>query len=247
LALRRSDGFEFAELREYVDGDDPRRIDWAATARAGALQTRVFLEERALLLAVVLDASESMRVGRERTNYDLACEAAGVWYSAAADDDRCARIGADALILRGIAGRTGARACAAGREEPGQPLDAALRLALAALPRGTRLLVASDFYEIDALEGYLRACVRRFDVTALLLRDPWHGGLPLGGFVRLRDAETGRAARVFIDRAARERFVGAVAKREAALLERLRRIGVRAGPLAAEVPGEAAFARIFRL
>jgi len=54
---RRSDGYEFAELRAYVSGDDPRRIDWAATARAGALQTRVVFEDHALTLATALDAA----------------------------------------------------------------------------------------------------------------------------------------------------------------------------------------------
>ena len=246
-ALRRSDGYEFAELREYVDGDDPRRIDWAATARAGALQTRVFLEERTLLLATALDASGSMQVGRTRTNYDLAREAAGLWYGAAADDDRCARIGSQALILRGIPGRSGALACMAGRDDPGQPFDATLRLALAALPRGARLLLASDFYEFDAVEAYLRACVRRFEVTVLFVRDPWHAGLPLGGFVRLRDAESGRVVRAFVDRRARARFERAVAEREEALLERLRRTGARVGLLDAEAGAETALARIFRL
>ena len=32
--MYRGDGYEFIELREYVPGDDVRRIDWAATARA---------------------------------------------------------------------------------------------------------------------------------------------------------------------------------------------------------------------
>jgi uncharacterized protein (DUF58 family) len=36
-----NDGLAFSQLREYVQGDDPRRIDHAATARAGTLQTRV--------------------------------------------------------------------------------------------------------------------------------------------------------------------------------------------------------------
>ena len=47
----RGDGYEFAELRAYVAGDDPRRLDWAATARVGALQTRVILEDVSLTLA----------------------------------------------------------------------------------------------------------------------------------------------------------------------------------------------------
>ena len=89
---RRSDGYEFAELRGYVAGDDPRRIDWAATARAGALQTRVVFEDHALTLAAVLDASASMFVGRTRSNYELAAEVAASWFGAAIDDDRCARV-----------------------------------------------------------------------------------------------------------------------------------------------------------
>jgi uncharacterized protein (DUF58 family) len=246
-ALRRSDGYEFAELREYVDGDDPRRIDWAATARAGALQTRVFLEERALMLATVVDASGSMRVGRRRTNYELACDAAALWYGAASDDDRCARIGTEALVLRGLPGRSGALACAAGRDTPDMQLETALRLALAVLPRGTRLLIASDFYDVEESTETLRACARRFELTALLVRDPWFAGLPLGGFVRLRDAENGRSVRAFVDKGARERFRRAVADREGLAIEHLGRLGAHAGMLDDEAGAESALARIFRL
>jgi len=95
---RRSDGYEFAELRGYVPGDDPRRIDWAATARAGALQTRVVFEDHALTIAAALDASGSMFVGRNESNYDLACAAADLWYGAAIDDDRCARVEAGGTV-----------------------------------------------------------------------------------------------------------------------------------------------------
>jgi len=41
----------FDRLRGYAEGDDPRRIDWSATARIGSLQTRVYLEETVLVLA----------------------------------------------------------------------------------------------------------------------------------------------------------------------------------------------------
>src|ERR1700693_977820 len=95
---RRSDGYEFAELRAYVAGDDPRRIDWAATARADALQTRVLFGDHALTLAACIDGSTAMRVGRVRSVYDVACEAAEIWYGAAIDDDRCARVGGERII-----------------------------------------------------------------------------------------------------------------------------------------------------
>jgi len=230
-SARRSDGYEFAELRGYVEGDDPRRIDWAATARAGGLQTRVVLEDRALQLAVALDASGSMHVGRTRSCYDLARDAARVWFSAATDDDRCARIGERPFLLRDVRGRAAARACAEHDDARATAFAPALRLALATLPRGTRLLIVSDFLELDALRAALRACAARFVLTALVARDPWYADLPLGGFVRLRDAESGATARAFVDAAARERYRAAVVERERATCEALRRSGARVAPL----------------
>jgi len=245
VSPRRSDGYEFAELRGYVDGDDPRRIDWAATARAGALQTRVMLEDVALVIAVAVDASASMAVGRARSNYDVACAAAGAWFSAAADDDRCARVGESLLALPGARGRTAALVCAAAREPAGLPLERELDVALALLPRSARLLIASDFFELAGLRERLRACAARFEATALIIGDPWREGLPLGGFVRLRDAETGDSARYYVDRGARRRYAAAVAARESALLGELAALGLRAAVLPHADDPEAVLARTF--
>ena len=95
--IYRGDGYEFVELRAYVPGDDVRRIDWAATARSGDLQTRVVLEDVALTLAGILDASPSMRVGRQRPLLDAAREALESWFGAASGEDRCIRVEADAV------------------------------------------------------------------------------------------------------------------------------------------------------
>jgi uncharacterized protein (DUF58 family) len=229
---RRSDGYEFAELRAYVSGDDPRRIDWAATARAGALQTRVVFEDHALTLGAVVDASGSMWVGRTASAYEQACTAATFWYGAAIDDDRCARVTAEGLVFaRDLRGRIAARLCGERREPRGASFAATLDIALAALPRAAQLLIVSDFFELDALEPHLRACAARFDLTALVSGDPWRAGLPLGGFVRLRDAESGRSGRYFIGPAERARYVAAVAERERRTIDGLLRLGVRAAVL----------------
>jgi len=246
-SARRSEGYEFAQLRAYVEGDDPRRIDWAATARAGGLQTRVVLEDRALSLAAALDASASMLLGRTRRNYDLAWDAARVWYSIAVDDDRCARIGVDRLVLRDVRGRPGALACAQHRDEEGAAFGATLQLALATLSRGTRLLVVSDFLELDALLERVRACAARFDLTTLVASDPWRDDLPLGGFLRLRDAETGAVARAYVDRRARERYRAASVAREAKIVADLRRAGARVATLDERAGPERALANAFAI
>ena len=53
----RGSGIEFAEAREYVPGDDVRRIDWNITARTGTPWVKEFVEERAIL-GQALDGDE---------------------------------------------------------------------------------------------------------------------------------------------------------------------------------------------
>jgi uncharacterized protein (DUF58 family) len=59
-ARRRGEGRSFARLRDYVVGDDPRRIDWKATAKRGRPITREFTVERSQTVYVLVDAGRSM-------------------------------------------------------------------------------------------------------------------------------------------------------------------------------------------
>jgi uncharacterized protein (DUF58 family) len=52
---------EFAQHREYVPGDDLRRIDWKVFARSDRHYIKEFEEETNLVAYVLLDTSESMR------------------------------------------------------------------------------------------------------------------------------------------------------------------------------------------
>lgn len=57
---RRGEGRSFARLRDYVVGDDPRFIDWKATARRGHPITREFTIEQSQTVYVMIDAGRSM-------------------------------------------------------------------------------------------------------------------------------------------------------------------------------------------
>jgi uncharacterized protein (DUF58 family) len=59
-ARRRGEGRSFARLRDYVVGDDPRRIDWKATARRDALITREFTAEQGQTVMIAVDAGRLM-------------------------------------------------------------------------------------------------------------------------------------------------------------------------------------------
>jgi uncharacterized protein (DUF58 family) len=74
-ALRdRGEGREFERLREYVRGDDTRRIDWKATARHGEPIVREYEAERSQSIVIAIDAGRLMseRIGgRERLDHAL--------------------------------------------------------------------------------------------------------------------------------------------------------------------------------
>jgi uncharacterized protein (DUF58 family) len=57
---RLGSGTEFAELREYSTGDDPRLIDWKATARRSRLLLRVLEPEQEQTLIILLDRGRLM-------------------------------------------------------------------------------------------------------------------------------------------------------------------------------------------
>lgn len=60
---RRGQSVEFADFRNYVPGDDLRRVDWNTYARLERLFLKLFLEEEDLHFYALVDASESMNFG----------------------------------------------------------------------------------------------------------------------------------------------------------------------------------------
>ena len=70
------EGQEFERLRTYVKGDDYRRIDWKATAKARSLMVREYETERSQRVMVLLDCGRLMtnRIGRY-TKLDYAVNA----------------------------------------------------------------------------------------------------------------------------------------------------------------------------
>jgi uncharacterized protein (DUF58 family) len=73
----RGQGTEFDSLRDYVDGDDVRSIDWRASARRTAVVVRTWRPERDRRVLLVLDTSRTAaaRVG-DAPRLDAAMDAA---------------------------------------------------------------------------------------------------------------------------------------------------------------------------
>lgn len=53
---------EFDAIKDYVFGDDPRTINWAATARRGHMMTNHYIDERSQNVYCLIDKSRAMKM-----------------------------------------------------------------------------------------------------------------------------------------------------------------------------------------
>ncbi len=68
---------EFAQHREYVPGDDIRRVDWKVWSKTDRYYLKLYEEETNLRTTILVDASESMQFGsKSETKYDFAASIA---------------------------------------------------------------------------------------------------------------------------------------------------------------------------
>lgn len=68
---------EFSDFREYMPGDDLRRMDWNVYARLDKLYIREYMEEKEAVVNVLIDTSASMDYG-EKSKAELARDLAAV-------------------------------------------------------------------------------------------------------------------------------------------------------------------------
>jgi len=68
---------EFVQHREYVPGDDVRRIDWKVWSKTDRVYIKQYEEETNLRTTLLVDVSESMEFGSgNKSKYDYACSMA---------------------------------------------------------------------------------------------------------------------------------------------------------------------------
>lgn len=67
-------GLDFSELREYYFGDDVRKINWKATAKAGRPYINLFTEERELNIVLAFMAGGGISFGSKRIKQELMAE-----------------------------------------------------------------------------------------------------------------------------------------------------------------------------
>ena len=180
----RGEGSEFESMREYTDGDDPRHVDWHATARRNRLIVRQYQTERRHTLIIAVDTGRLMAAqvdDSSKLDHALDCAVALARVSNEFGD----RVGLLAfdrelrLMVRPKSGRGAIAGIAAAtlklEAAPFEPNYRVLAENLARFQKKRALIVVlTDFVEGSAsreLEAYLSVVARRHLVLLVALRD----------------------------------------------------------------------------
>lgn len=256
----KGQGIEFAEVREYLPGDDVRTIDWNVTARLGTPYVKKFIEERELTVLIVVDVSASLRWGTQgRLKSDILLDTvAALAMSAVRNNDRVGLLAFSDRIEHALPPRKGRRHVlrllrdlvlleAAGR---GTRLVPALERAARLARSRAVVLVISDFFTAEEPEQWsraLRSLAARHDTIAIRLADAADADLPDAGLLEMCDPETGQ--RVLVNTAnsgVRSSFAQLAADRTAELRRELRRAGIDEIELRTDEPLAPALLGFFR-
>ena len=195
----RGRGLVFEELRDYNPGDDAAWIEWNATARLGRPISKRMREERDLVLALLVDVSDSLDFGSGGDSKGRAARRAAAALAAAclmAQDRIALATFADGLsdALPPAGGAMQLERCFRMLAEGagGRPTDAAAALDWASdtLPRHSVVILLSDLHFPDP-GSRLAHCARKHDLAVLRMVDPADTLPPHTAPVRVRPAEGG--------------------------------------------------------
>jgi len=229
-------GVEFAEVREYLPGDDVRTIDWNVTARMGHPFVKVFDEERELTVMLLVDASASGDFGTvARMKGEIGVEMCALLaFSAIQNNDRVGLIIFTDEVERFIPPKKGKKHVLRVIRElyyfqpkgRGTDIASALDYLNRVTTRRSVVFLVSDFFA-SGYEAALKVANRRHDLVAVTVSDPREMELPDVGIVEVEDAETGEE--VLIDTSdvrARRTFMNASEEARSARQRLFRSVGV---------------------
>ena len=196
----KGQGITFDEVREYQVGDEIRTIDWNVTARMGQAYIKQYVEERELVMMLVVDMSASTSFGSiAETKAEIAAEIAAVLaFSAIKNNDKVGLICFTDTVEHFVAPRKGKRhvlrvVCDILRFQPqqsGTNIETALTFVDQVLKPHSVVFLISDFKD-TGYEKQLRLSSKRHSLIAIALQDRRERELPDVGLIELRDAETG--------------------------------------------------------
>ncbi len=231
-SLFHGEGFEFAELREYMYGDDVRKIDWKTTAKLGKPFVKVYREERELnvVISTMLNGSTYFGTVRQKSDY-IAELVAILGFSAVRNSDLFSYLNfADKLYHHS---RPSKKLFAVSKETEVafgfDPLgkqgnfsawtDAIYRR----VKKKSLLFLISDFVgDID-----LRLLAKKHDLFVVIVRDRFEENPSELGYLRLVDTENGTSYEGDINAGTIHAYQKALRENDQKLYKQFKEHGIR--------------------
>jgi len=235
----KGSGMAFSEVREYVPGDDIRKIDWNVTARFNQPYVKLFEEERELTVMLLVDISNSANFGsHKQLKREVITEIAAVLaFSAITNNDKIGCIFFSEGVDKFIPPKKGKthtlriiRELLEVKPSGGKTdLAAPLQFLNNVIRKRCISFVISDFYHTADSNWSLPLQVarRKHDLVGLRIFDPMEKTIPNLGIVPIQDAESGEIQWINTSSASgRKAFEKASFVRFEKLQETLRKSGV---------------------
>jgi len=231
-SLFQGEGFEFAELREYIYGDDVRKIDWKTTAKLGKPFIKVYKEERELNVVVISVLSGSTYFGTVKQKSDLMAEVtATLGFSAVKNSDLFSHmIFADKMYTFSKPSKKLFSVHKAVEDmvtfDPlGKEADfpALVETLVSRLTKKALLFIVSDFVgDID-----LKLLAKKHDVFAVIVRDKFEENPSELGYLRLIDMETKQSFEGDVDSGTLKNYKKSLHDNDEKLYKQFKKQGVR--------------------
>ena len=193
-------GMEFDEVREYQHGDEVRTIDWNVTAKMGHPFVKKFVEERELIMILLVDVSGSTEFGTyQQKKSDIIAEISALLaFAAIRNNDKVGLICFTDQVELFIPPRKGKKHvlrlirdilyCEPKRVTT--DLGEALSFLERIQKRKSVVFLISDFRD-DNYEKPLKRINPRHDLVAISVADRRETEFPDVGLIELEDTETG--------------------------------------------------------
>ena len=206
--LRRGTSLEFSDYRRYHPGDDFRYIDWNVYSRLDRLFLKVFTAEEDLTIHLLVDTSQSMRLGTPPKLDYARRVAAALGYIGLNSLDRVGVMSfADELGVPMPPQRGRQQIFAMFRyfeglqSQGGTNLNRVLSNYARQSSKTGLAIVLSDLFDAQGYERGLDALAySNFDVLLIQLVDETEINPQFDGALRLHDVESGQQRRLTVNR-----------------------------------------------
>jgi uncharacterized protein (DUF58 family) len=245
------EGYEFSELREYLYGDDVRKIDWKSTAKLGKPFVKVYKEERELNIIVASMINGSTYFGTHKQKIEIIAQLVGLLgFLAIKNSDRFTNaIFADKLYeLTKSSKKFFSVHQAVKSVVEFQPLGkegdfaGMIDTLYRRIAKKSLLFLVSDFVgEMD-----LRVLAKKHDVVALIIRDRFEENPQELGLLNMIDMESQKSFEGMIDLSAVKRYKKALHDNDEKLYAHFKKHSIRFIKIYTDDAVAMRLARLFR-